>query len=160
MSEKVNLYSPLPPKEVEAAEYVKKLLSLDPYPIYERLGMKLNIHSRYNYLSFNDMFPKGTIEQLGCSSLVENQKLAIAIWEVIAGIPDKIKWYLRYYYGHSNCAKCGNPGYDLDHIVPLAEGGGGCWLSNYQLLCTDCHAIKTAQENGWEKSKWLKNDKN
>lgn len=34
----------------------------------------------------------------------------------------------------------------LDHIVPVHQGGGGCWLSNYQLLCERCHKIKTKEE--------------
>lgn len=34
----------------------------------------------------------------------------------------------------------------LDHIVPVHQGGGGCWLGNYQFLCVDCHKIKTKNE--------------
>lgn len=34
----------------------------------------------------------------------------------------------------------------LDHTLPVKKGGGGCWLSNYQLLCEECHKIKTKQE--------------
>lgn len=34
----------------------------------------------------------------------------------------------------------------LDHIIPVHKGGGGCWLSNYQLLCETCHREKTKQE--------------
>jgi hypothetical protein len=34
--------------------------------------------------------------------------------------------------------------WQADHIHPVVEGGGGCGLENLQLLCTPCHAEKTA----------------
>lgn len=36
--------------------------------------------------------------------------------------------------------------YQVDHITPVAEGGGGCGLSNLQTLCTSCHKAKTAEQ--------------
>ena len=47
----------------------------------------------------------------------------------------------------SGCAMCGlfMSTYEQDHILPL-ELGGRTVLSNLQLLCTPCHAIKTAQD--------------
>lgn len=30
-----------------------------------------------------------------------------------------------------------------DHIVPVAEGGGLCGISNYRTLCTPCHQRET-----------------
>lgn len=33
--------------------------------------------------------------------------------------------------------------YDVDHIVPVAEGGGGCGLDNLRTLCLRCHRIET-----------------
>jgi 5-methylcytosine-specific restriction enzyme A len=35
--------------------------------------------------------------------------------------------------------------WDADHIVPVAEGGGQCDLSNMRTLCLKCHRIHTAQ---------------
>jgi 5-methylcytosine-specific restriction endonuclease McrA len=35
-------------------------------------------------------------------------------------------------------------GWDADHIVPVAEGGGECSLENYRTLCHPCHKIETA----------------
>jgi len=32
---------------------------------------------------------------------------------------------------------------EVDHIVEVNEGGGMCWIDNYQLLCADCHKDKT-----------------
>ena len=35
--------------------------------------------------------------------------------------------------------------WDADHIVPVAEGGGECDLSNMRTLCLKCHRIHTAE---------------
>jgi 5-methylcytosine-specific restriction enzyme A len=35
--------------------------------------------------------------------------------------------------------------WDADHIVPVAEGGGECDLSNMRTLCLKCHRAATAQ---------------
>jgi 5-methylcytosine-specific restriction endonuclease McrA len=36
--------------------------------------------------------------------------------------------------------------WDADHIKPVAQGGGGCGLDNYQTLCIWCHKKKTKQQ--------------
>lgn len=33
--------------------------------------------------------------------------------------------------------------WDMDHILPVKEGGGMCGLDNLQTLCWRCHAAKT-----------------
>jgi len=33
--------------------------------------------------------------------------------------------------------------WDMDHIVPVAEGGGECGLDNLRTLCLRCHRIET-----------------
>ena len=35
--------------------------------------------------------------------------------------------------------------WDADHILPVAEGGGECDLSNLRTLCLKCHARVTAE---------------
>ena len=35
--------------------------------------------------------------------------------------------------------------WDADHIVPVAEGGGECDLSNIRTLCLKCHRAATAE---------------
>jgi len=37
--------------------------------------------------------------------------------------------------------------FPLDHIRPVADGGGSCGLENYRLLCPECHAKVTATFN-------------
>lgn len=34
---------------------------------------------------------------------------------------------------------------DLDHILEVNEGGGLCWVDNFQILCRPCHKAKTAK---------------
>lgn len=38
----------------------------------------------------------------------------------------------------------GDPTWEADHIVPVAEGGGGCGLDGYRTLCVACHRAETA----------------
>jgi 5-methylcytosine-specific restriction enzyme A len=35
--------------------------------------------------------------------------------------------------------------WDADHIIPVAEGGGECDLSNMRTLCLKCHRAVTAE---------------
>jgi len=46
------------------------------------------------------------------------------------------------------CEKCGDKATDVDHIVPLREGGKDN-LRNRQSLCKSCHSRKTAREVGF-----------
>lgn len=41
------------------------------------------------------------------------------------------------------CARCTDAGVEYDHILPL-ELGGKHALENIQLLCRECHRVKTA----------------
>jgi 5-methylcytosine-specific restriction endonuclease McrA len=43
------------------------------------------------------------------------------------------------------CRHCGvyDDGWVADHIIPVAQGGGGCDISNFQTLCPMCHSEKT-----------------
>jgi 5-methylcytosine-specific restriction enzyme A len=35
--------------------------------------------------------------------------------------------------------------WDADHVIPVAEGGGECDLSNMRTLCLRCHRARTAE---------------
>ncbi len=39
------------------------------------------------------------------------------------------------------------PEFQLDHIRPVADGGGECGLDNFRLLCQACHKPVTARFN-------------
>lgn len=46
------------------------------------------------------------------------------------------------------CRTCGDVAREVDHIRPLAQGGARLDVRNVQPLCRECHAAKTARENG------------
>ncbi len=48
----------------------------------------------------------------------------------------------KYIKAHPLCEVCGAPAKDVDHIVPVQEGGPSVW-SNLQSLCRSCHNRKT-----------------
>lgn len=165
---------PLPHKELnpDVPEYIKRALLVDPAPFYERLRYSFNPFTRYNFVRFDVMFPDLNDGKCICgcgNELKKNQKkwysadcqrFAMAAWNIVScRQPDIINFYLSKYYDKLVCAECGEPFKDLDHIIPCKDGGGGSWLSNYQLLCESCHAKKTAIENNWKKSKHFNNGK-
>jgi 5-methylcytosine-specific restriction endonuclease McrA len=43
------------------------------------------------------------------------------------------------------CTVCGAPASEVDHVVPVAEGGSH-ELHNLAAICTPCHLRKTAEE--------------
>lgn len=45
---------------------------------------------------------------------------------------------------YSTCTTCGRHGYEVDHEVPISEGGHPFDLANLRVLCTECHAQETA----------------
>jgi len=58
------------------------------------------------------------------------------------------------------CASNGKttPGDDVDHIVPVKDGGAAWAESNLQFLCRECHKRKTAAEESQRKRNWLSVD--
>lgn len=55
---------------------------------------------------------------------------------------------LRNYFikRHPLCARCGAMGQQVDHIVPLSQGGAKLSIDNLQTLCISCHARKSFNE--------------
>ena len=45
------------------------------------------------------------------------------------------------------CAECQHYGNEVDHIVPIADGGAVWAEDNLQVLCRGCHIAKTAKQN-------------
>lgn len=44
------------------------------------------------------------------------------------------------------CQACGNPGNEVDHIIPAGEGGAKTDPSNLRVLCVPCHEVKSKRE--------------
>jgi 5-methylcytosine-specific restriction enzyme A len=56
-----------------------------------------------------------------------------------------LRWSERYRYSHYHYNKVPRF-WQVDHIVPVSLGGGGCGLGNLQTQCLWCHQRKTALE--------------
>lgn len=164
---------PLPYKELDkkVPEYIKRGLLYDPAPLYKRIQFLINPTTRYNLIHFATLFPDPTDDTCTCGcgkkqarkgfkwASTDCQRFSRFCYDVIScRQPPMLTFYLRFYYGEVKCVKCGGEFSDLDHIIGIKEGGGGSWLSNYQFLCIECHATKTAEDNNWAKSKRLQND--
>lgn len=59
-------------------------------------------------------------------------------WEIYL---EARRWVWQVWTGHR---KVGTHLWEADHIVPVAEGGGGCGLDNLRTLCLRCHKAATA----------------
>lgn len=79
-----------------------------------------------------------------------------SIWQVggmIANQDQSLRRFLVELRGN-RCEQChcepSGFSLEVDHILEVSEGGGLCWVDNFQLLCQTCHKRKTkalAQRN-------------
>lgn len=167
---------PLPFKELDnkkCPEYIRRVLLVDPAPLYERVRYEFDPFTRYNFISFEKLFPDNPDHLCSCGCGVQLkkkqpkwasttcQRYARAVWDIMScRQPPMITFYLSFYWGIPKCMDCGGEFTDLDHHIPCKAGGGGSWISNYRFLCLSCHAKKTAVENNWLNSKHLDNKNN
>lgn len=84
------------------------------------------------------------------SCQIDTKVVAAELWEIrllqgegqeiltkrLHGIPASRKVWRRKYGGGL---------WDLDHIVPVKDGGGSCGIENMQTLCIPCHRTKTTR---------------
>jgi HNH endonuclease len=147
--------------------YQEKILSFDPKPIYDIINV--DRFARVQSISIQEMFPivKG-ICACGCGAELKGKRtrwatdncmrFALSVWGIINGHSETISFYLRLIHKNWTCCKCGEmdkysvyknglvvSAIHKDHIMAVKNGGGGCWLDNYQLLCNCCHKEKTKQ---------------
>jgi 5-methylcytosine-specific restriction endonuclease McrA len=145
------------------AYHLQQVLDYDAGPLLTRLTDRglIRPSKRFQEISIDDIpdpQPEGLC-RCGCGRSVAgtNRKwyearcryFADTVAEVIRGRPRLIYKLLVIRHG-DKCANCGVPSaiakLEVDHIHPVANGGGGRWLENYQLLCTGCHRAKTNQQ--------------
>ncbi len=86
---------------------------------------------------------------------------------------NKLREFLRIYLEQNPCVKCGEKDFaalQFDHIDPKTKRRNitkilsGAFsveylkaeLKNCQVLCTNCHKLKTAQKQGWYTVRWYK----
>lgn len=165
--------STLPFKAIQFREnmpHQKRVMFFDPTFVFENVK-KFDAYRRHQNISVYDIFPQIEKDKCACGcgvKLTGRQKrwasdccsrYALAVREILYGTLPTIQRYMRLYYGW-NCFECGceDKGkkhgsyeisdFQIDHIIPVKLGGGACWLSNYQILCTACHVRKTNKDFG------------
>lgn len=155
------IFAPLEKKPVpELTELGLRVLFFDPSELYARVKVKPYKRIQ-NHMQMGKLFPNLNTHRCacGCDGLLVGRrtrwatedcsKFAVRVWMVIDGRAEIIKPYIGAYHGWC-CHNCGDADsvLQLDHIVPVHKGGGGCWFNNYQLLCIECHKKKTKIDVG------------
>lgn len=136
----------------------KRILFSDPIPFYEKIKECVDHSSRRQTGRFRmeTIFPakKDGICDCGCGQKLTGrqrrwaskdcEKFTVSVYWIFYGDVDLVKSLLFRLHGNA-CYCCGEVTWNLhlDHIIPVFKGGGGCWISNFQLLCVDCHKAKT-----------------
>ncbi|MBY0424630.1 MAG: HNH endonuclease [Cytophagales bacterium] len=107
-------------------------------------------------LALEHLFPKRNNEcACGCGNELEGRKRkwysdycrrkSLYIFYIVKGDTKAIREIL-YQIDKGFCRCCGvyDEFWEADHIIPVYEGGGACFLDNLQTLCKDCHQEKTS----------------
>lgn len=150
----------------ELIKLYERVLYFDPTDLYVKIAPKMDYKKRHQGLGMDVVFPKiYGICACGCGEKTKIysptsskkfasdgcQKFASDILSIINNYFGKPAKYMKIYSGHV-CDECKDESkkytLELDHIVGVAHGGGGCWLSNYRWLCKDCHNAKTNKSFG------------
>lgn len=169
MSETICINCPLPPKPFAKPEWWGegkewderwnnrlKVLFFDPTEIYERLGNKIDHYKRTQSsgLGIAEFFPDRTDGLCACGCGRPARKRWATdmcsewCWQVrriICYGTAEARMFVEMYYGEK-CVDCEERGCDIDHILPVKHGGGGCWLSNFVPRCPTCHKDKTNRD--------------
>lgn len=155
------------------AEVLERVLRFDPSKIFLRVGEHIDPYLRIQEVNMMQLWPKRKRCACGCNRILKGRRtrwatencsmFAVAVFGIIKGYPDVIAHYISVYYGGRKCHGCNRTesqileqddirahALELDHIRPVKHGGGGAWLTNYQLLCGKCHQNKTNQDFGWK----------
>lgn len=85
---------------------------------------------------------RGICAKCGCDSSKEFKKIRQQVKDEcwIDGKLDRIK--CKAIFGRWSQHR--STGYDIDHIIPVVEGGGQCTIENLRTLCHPCHKDETA----------------
>jgi 5-methylcytosine-specific restriction endonuclease McrA len=155
------------------APIILRVLSYDPEPAYARIAETIDpfkrIQTRTN-LSLALLFPKRAdgFCDCGCGIALKGRQRRWAspecaefawwVYAVIAGRRDETRRCLRAYWGNA-CLLCGDvpmkqkkrrkrmsSAIEWDHVIPVHQGGGACWLGNWRPLCNGCHKEKTRSD--------------
>jgi len=94
---------------------------------------------------------KGICDLCGFDSLAYQQRIKRLQYKAKGGdwLPDRERRYfphtfsrIRKFSRRTGIYGSGQP-YEIDHIIPVVEGGGCCGLDNLRTLCFPCHKSET-----------------
>jgi len=140
-------------------DLTQRILSFDAAPAIVK-GLErgaLQTHVRFQaYAAIRDFFDQPDPKRCTCGcgleltgrrrrwATDECSWFGLSVLRILKCDADEIRHWLVVKCGEA-CAHCGVMGEKLqvDHIIPVHQGGGGRWLDNYQLLCDSCHKVKT-----------------
>lgn len=153
-----------------------RVYEFDPKQVYKRAHKHLNAFNRIQTkLAMHYLFPaKNGICACGCRRKLGKgrrkwatdscSKFAAKVYFIIAYGPKEVSPFIWHKY-KKLCGLCGKPlnmpnltseelhsgkwNVEIDHIVGVAHGGGGGWLSNYMPVHRCCHREKTNNDFGW-----------
>lgn len=150
----------------DASELIRKVILFDPAEIYSRLTIKP--FKRHQSIAIDYIFPSpkdGTCA-CGCGTKLKGrqtrwssekcQKFPVYILKILIGDLQLIRGIMQYFHPYECCECHCEPyviesnfasGIQVDHIVSIKDGGGGCWLGNYRFICHKCHSKKTAKDH-------------
>lgn len=154
----------------ELIENIERVLFFDPSHLYKKIGHLIDPFKRTQSIQMEQMFPKiefycacGCGKKAKCSDTFKPNTL-IPTWQrkwhsdscgsfassVLSIINNTFQAPVKHitYYSGKKCSECEDIGYtlELDHIIGVKQGGGGCWLSNYRWLCKNHHVSKTNKD--------------
>lgn len=158
-------------------ERYHRVLVFDPSELYSRIHSLIKPYQRRQAIGMEQLFPdiKGYCA-CGCGRKLQGRRrrwatedcnvFPLQVFWVIKGDTSIIGNILWKLYGWK-CCKCNRHGdkisrpnkkdmrtsIEIEHILPVKHGGGGSWLSNYQLMCFECHRHKTNKDFGWKTTK-------
>lgn len=142
---------------------IERVLYFDPTEVYNRIGDKIDPFRRHQSISVEMAFPQPARDAgkctCGCNEVpkaYDNGKyfkyatdscnyLVSNVVSIINNYFQKPSVFITHYSGKicDECKDAAAKYLELDHILGVKEGGGGCWLSNYRWLCPKCHVDKT-----------------
>lgn len=159
---------PLPKKEIIYSDWElakphliekwERIFNYDPRGMYKMMGHLIDPYKRIQQISIHDFFPDIEGEcACGCGKEIKKHRrfateacrgFAWDVRNIICNAHQRPHHYIQKYFG-SNCQDCETIwGEQLDHVIGVKHGGGGCWLSNYRYLCHQCHVAKTNKDFG------------
>lgn len=134
-----------------------RVLFFDPQEVYSRIEGAIDIFKRIQEgIKTSMLFPKRDDGFCRCGCGMKAKRMwanksccdfAYEVYYIIVYGTQHAKRYIETYYG-KRCVNCNNSYDEIDHIIPVKYGGGGCWLSNYAPLCKKCHIEKTRKDFG------------